>query len=66
MRKGNEGYRERIEYVGWTYEGKRHVKKILTIVGEIVSESDKKIVVKEDGGIQATIRKALILERRGA
>ena len=66
MRKGNEGYRERIEYVGWTYEGKKHVKKILTIVGEVVSESDRKIVVKRDGGIQATIRKALILERKRA
>ena len=64
--KGNEGYRERIEYVGWTYEGKKHVKKILTIVGEVVSESDRKIVVKRDGGIQATIRKALILERKRA
>lgn len=65
MRKGNEGYWERIEYVGWTYEGKKHVKKILTIVGEVVSESDRKIVVKRDG-IQATIRKALILERKRA
>lgn len=55
---------ERIEYLGWVCEGKRNVRKRLTIVGDVIAESDKRIVVLDrDTGIQTTIRKGTILGR---
>lgn len=52
-----------VTYVGWTYEGSRHVKRALTYSGEVVKETPKILVVRGKEGV-ATIRKALILKRK--
>lgn len=52
-----------VSYVGWTYEGNKHVKKVLTYTGSVVRESEKLLAIRGDCGI-ATIRKALIVDRK--
>ena len=54
---------EEVTYVGWTYEGSRHVKRPRTYSGEVVRETPKLLVIRGKEGM-ATIRKALILGRR--
>lgn len=54
---------EEVTYVGWTYEGSRHVKGTRTYSGEVVKETPKILVVRGKEGM-ATIRKALVVSRR--
>ena len=49
-----------VTYVGWTYEGKKNVKKEITIRGKVSKESEKMLVLIDDEGTGHFIRKGSI------
>ena len=60
--------RQRIVYQTWRTDGRgRHVwDSKAEAIGEVVKESAKQIVVLNDDGVSATIRKRTILSREDA
>lgn len=62
--KGEAEMRVRVRYMGWVETGSGRERMEREVVGEVLRESDRQIVVIRDGdGMTTTIRKANVTGR---